>query len=119
MPFNFRNAFVSNAFPKDRALLLVDGVDLPGVLRIVFDRSDVAEETVARFVLCAADGRRHEYLVAPDDGTRMSKARNRGFPTNIGLGRTVELHRLRRAFGDAGCARTTKLRPVLRLGHNV
>src|SRR5687767_2085915 len=119
MPFDFRNAFVSDALPEDRSLLLVDGVDLPCVLRIVFDRCDVAVKPETRFVLSGADGRRHENLVAPNYWTRMGQSRNRRLPTDVLLSRRVELNRLRRALDHAGRARSTELRPVLCMSHQL
>ena len=36
MTFHFRHAFKSNSFPEDLARRFIDGVNLPGVFRIVF-----------------------------------------------------------------------------------
>src|ERR1043165_4700284 len=114
MALHFRNAFVRDAFPKDRAFVLVDRVDLPGVFGIVLDRRRVAEEAEASFILLAVDRSGDENLVAPDNGTRMGQTRNLDLPTHVLRRLRVPLHRLAGTFDNAGRTWATKLRPVLR-----
>src|SRR5689334_21379227 len=114
MAFHFRNAFVRDAFPKYRALVLVDRVDLPRVFGIVFDGRRIAEESEASFILLAVDRGGDKDLVAPDNGTRMGQTRNFNFPTHVLRRLRVPLHRLAATFDNAGRAWATKLRPVLR-----
>src|ERR1051326_3714201 len=113
MPLNFRDTLVGCLFPEYLAGRFVERVDLPRVFRIVFRWSDVAEESEARLVFAGTDCADDEYLVAPNDGTRVRQAGDRRFPTDIEGGGGVKFYGLCRSFGDSRCARTTKLRPVL------
>src|SRR5262245_4845066 len=113
MAFNFRNAFVRDALPEYRAFLLVDRVDLPCVLRIVLDGSDVAKESVASLVLHAVNRRGDENLVAPNNRARVGQTGDFQLPTYIVGFRCVPGHRLSGTLNDTCRAWTTKLRPVL------
>src|SRR5688500_8004029 len=114
MAFDLGNALGNYALPKYGAFVFVDRVDLPRVLRIVFNSRDVAVNTEARFILGAVEGRRHGELVTAYNGCRVSQAGNREFPADVLRGAGVPLRRLAGTFDDACCERTTKLRRVLR-----
>ena len=43
--------FISNSFPKNFSGLLVECVDLPGMFRVIFNRSNIAVESVASLIL--------------------------------------------------------------------
>src|SRR6185369_922552 len=83
MPLNFRNALVRESLPEDLARSLVESINLPCMLRIVFDRRDVAEETEACLIFAARDGAHHEYFVAPNDGACVRETGDRSFPTDV------------------------------------
>src|ERR1044072_9865873 len=84
MAFYFRHAFVSNAFPKNLAGTLVQGVNLPRMFGIIFYRSDIAEETITGFILRPARYRRgHEYFISPNDGAGGAQPGRLVVPTNV------------------------------------
>src|SRR5262249_22335357 len=113
MAFDFRNTLVGHAFPENLSGGLIDRVDLPAMLGIVFDWSNVAEESVTRFVFTTANSGSNENLVAPNYRARVGQTGNLEFPAHALRLRDVPLHWLSRTFNDAARAWTTKLRPVL------
>src|SRR5689334_15941013 len=112
MAFDFRNAFVCYALPQYLSGRLVDRVDLPRVLRIVFNWRHVAEQSVTCFVFSTTHRRGHENLVAPNHGTRMRKTGDVDFPADALRSGRVPLHWLSRTLDDAARTWTTKLRPI-------
>ncbi len=118
MTLHFRHAVEGDAFPQDRSRVLVDRVNLPGVLGIIFNGCDIAVESVLRFIFRATGYRSaHENLVAPNNWTRVGQARDLEFPTHVFGFRGVPFDGLCKTFVDAGRAGTAKLRPVLRLSN--
>src|ERR1044072_3579430 len=84
MAFYFRHAFVSNAFPKNLAGTLVQGVNLPRMFGIIFYRSDIAEETITGFILRPARYRRgHEYFIPQNEGAGVHKPGQLDLPPNV------------------------------------
>src|SRR5687768_11401336 len=84
MTLNFRQTFISDAFPENLAGLLVQRIDLPGVLWIVLHRGNIAVKTVTGFVFGAAGDRcADENCVSPYDRARMGQTRDLNFPTRV------------------------------------
>src|SRR5687768_1729952 len=98
MPLDLRNSFPSDFLPKNRAFLFVACVNLVRVFRIIFYRRDVTVEPEFRFVFTGADSGGDEYLVSPNDWTRVGQTCDRGLLTHVGLCRRVPLDGLRRTF---------------------
>src|SRR5205823_3429985 len=76
VPLLFRSPFVCDALPHDLSGLAVETNQLPLLHADVVGRGSLAIQTpLERGVRAAADGRRDEYLVSPDDGARMRQSR--------------------------------------------
>ena len=83
------------------------------MLAVVLDRLDIAVQTdLETRIGLAADGRRDEYRVPPDDGTRESEARDRRLPDHVRAVGDIPRRRERKAFGDARGGNSAELRPV-------
>src|SRR5262249_12697055 len=114
MPLRLRDAFVGDFVPDDLSARFVDRDEMPGVLRGVADRFDVAVEARPDALRgIAADGGRDEHAIAPDDWTRHRDAGDRRLPCDVLAGGRVPLQRGRLAVGDARRVGAAERRPVL------
>src|SRR6185295_19671328 len=105
VPLNFRQTFISYALPKNFAAVLIQRVNLPGVLGIVLHWFHITVQAVARFVFgagrdCGAD----EYFVTPNDGTGMRESRYRCFPAGVERLLSVEFHGCSLSFDNSSRA---------------
>src|SRR4029079_19707223 len=114
VPLRLRDAFGRDAVPDDLARSLVERDEMPGVLRGVGDRLDVAVLAGADALLgIAADRGGDEDAVAPDDRARHGDAVHRRLPRDVLTRRRLPLHRGRLAVGDARGIGAAERWPVL------
>ena len=112
----FGIALVRDALPQHLAGALVERDELPGVLRHVVRRLDVAVEAGADAGgRIAADGGRHEHAIAPHDRARHGDAR-RSVSSTATFSPVATFHftGVGVPVGDAGRGRSAERRPVLR-----
>ena len=84
VPLDLRHRLEHGLLPLDLAGLLVERVDPPLVLGVVLRPADVAVEAdLQAGVLLAADRRRDEDVVAPDDRAREAEAGDVRLPGDV------------------------------------
>src|SRR4029077_8043936 len=84
MALDLWGPFKRRPCPQHLPGVAVEADNLPGVLARVANGGNVSVVADADLWvrLTTADSGRHEYAVAPDDGARVAKARNGGFPAD-------------------------------------
>src|SRR5262245_23407929 len=90
MAFDFRDAFGGRPLPQNLPGLLVEAIDLPGMLRYILVRVDVAVKAVPKLALRRGAHRSDdEKPGAPNYGAGVGQAGDLGLPNYIGLIRRV------------------------------
>src|SRR5262249_7972044 len=113
MPFELGHALKRGLFPKDLPAVLVDAENFPGVRGKVVHRRNIPIEARPHFGIgLAADCRRNEDAITPDDRTRMTQAGNRRLPSYVDRFGSVPCSRWLLPIGDSRGVRPTKLRPI-------
>ena len=111
MPRRGRNAAMRFVLPRDLPGGEIDRVDHPAMFDL--RRGPLAAEVEAafrRFDLSRRNHRRDEDAIAPRDRRRPAVSGNRRLPANV-LGGAPRVRKTR-GLGDAGRARSAKLRPL-------
>src|SRR5215510_9106394 len=84
MAFDFGHAFGGRALPQNLSGLLVEAIDLPGMLRQILVRIDVAVKAVPEFALRrAADGSDDEKFIVPDNRACVGQSGDCSLPDDV------------------------------------
>ena len=112
MAFETRNPFKALRVPQNLAGAFVQSQEMPLNGFLFLQRLDVTLEANFQFGLTGRHCRGDINSVVPNNGARMSKARNRRPPAHVFAGFNIPFTRGLEAFCDPIGMEATELRPV-------